>query len=186
MDQRLSELNSKMQKAIEIIRGDITSIRTGRASPSIVENIVITSYGGSQKLKVMEMGTINVQDSRTLIIQPWDISTINDIYKGIMEENIGLTPVIDSNIIRISFPLLTEERREEFVKMLKQKLEAGKIMIRQVRHDKMSELKRMFEKNEITEDDRKRLEEEIQKMTDEHIGLIDELGQQKEEELMKI
>lgn len=186
MDQRLPEVQEKMQKAVEILRADFSSIRTGRATPSLVENIVVSAYGGGQKLKVMEMGTITVPDPRTLIIQPWDQTVVNEIVKGILEANIGLTPVIDGAIIRITFPPLTEERRQEYVKLLKQKLEAGRVMIRQIRHDKMAEIKRMFENDEITEDDRKRLEEELQHLTDKFIAAVEELGGEKKQELLQI
>lgn len=186
MDPRLLEVHDRMQKAVQIISSDLSAIRTGRAAPSIVENIVISAYGGSQKLKVMELGTISSSDPKTLVIQPWDTSTLPDIHKGIMEANIGLSPVVDSNVVRISFPPLTEERRMEFIKLLKQKIEAGKVMIRQVRHDKMSELKRGFESKEITEDERRKLEEELQKMTDELIGEIENIGNKKEQELIQL
>lgn len=186
MDIRLYDIKQKMKKAVEIVSTDIGSVRTSRPAPSLVENIIINAYGGLQKLRVMELGTIAVQDAKTLIIQPWDSSVLSEIQKGIMEANIGLTPTIDGNLIRISFPPLTEERRDEFVKLLKQKIEAGKVMVRQVRHEKMGDIKRSFEQKQLTEDDRRKLEEDLQKLTDEHIVQIDEIGKKKEEELTQI
>lgn len=186
MDLRLTDVLDKMQKAVDIISSDLTSIRTGRAVPSLVENIVVSAYGGTQKLRIMEMGTITVVDPKMLLITPWDISVIEEIQKGVSEANIGLNPVVDGNVIRISFPSLTEERRKEFIKLLKQKIEAGKVMVRQIRHDKMSEIKRSFESDDLTEDDKKHLEEEIQKLTDEYVLNIEATGKRKEEELMRI
>ncbi len=186
MDQQLSEVQEKMRKAVEILRTDLSSIRTGRATPSLIENIIISAYEDSQKLKIMEMGTITASDPRTLIIQPWDQNVALDIVRGILKANIGLTPTIDGAIIRITIPPLTEERRREYVRLLKQKLEAGRVMIRQIRHDKMIEFKRRFENDEITEDERKRLERELQRLTDESIAEIDTLGKEKEEELLQI
>ena len=186
MDQRLTDVNDKMRKALEIVQNDLSSIRTGRVFPALIENIVVSSYGGTQRLKIMEMGTISAPDVHTLVVQPWDKSVIEEIYKGLLEANIGLNPVVDGEVIRLTFPPLTEERRKEFVKLLKQKLEAGKVMIRQQRHDKMANLKRSNENGELTEDDRKHLENEVQKLTDEFVGKIEELGKRKEEELMQI
>jgi ribosome recycling factor len=186
MDIRLTDTSQRMQKAVEIVSSDFSSIRTGRANSSLIENIMVSAYDGAQKLKVMELGTISAPDAKTLVVQPWDSSVTNDISRALSEANIGLNPIVDGNIIRISFPPLTEERRAEFVKLLKQKVESGKVMIRQLRHDKMAELKRGEEKNEITEDDRKHLENELQKLTDEYTEKIEEMGKRKEEELTQI
>lgn len=186
MDIRLYEVKQNMKKAVEIVSADFSMIRTGRAMPSLIENIVVTTYGGAQKLRIMELGTISAPDSKTLVVQPWDTSVTADIQKAIMEANIGLNPSVDGNIVRIAFPLLTEERRAEFIKLLKQKIEAGRVMIRQIRHDKMSEIKRSFEEKILTEDDKHKLEEDIQSLTDEYIKEIEELGTKKEEELIQI
>jgi len=186
MDIRLTDVSQRMQKAVEIVSTDFSSIRTGRASASLIENIMVSAYDGAQKLKVMELGTISTPHAKTLVVEPWDTSVINDISKALSEANIGLNPIVDVNVIRISLPPLTEERRAEFVKLLKQKVESGKVMIRQLRHDKMADLKRGEEKNEITEDDRKHLENELQKLTDEYTAKIGEMGKRKEEELIQI
>src|SRR3972149_4828423 len=129
----LTDTQSKMQKALEIIRGDLGSIHTGRATPVLVENVVVSVYGGTQKLKIMELGTIATSDSRTLVITPFDPSIIEEMQKGLLEANIGLTPVLEGEIIRISIPSLSEERRQEYIKLAKTKLENGRIMIRQIR-----------------------------------------------------
>src|SRR4030042_2282141 len=137
MEQILSPAHEKMRKALEISKNDLSSIRSGRATPALVEHMVIAAYGGSQHLKLMEMATITTMDAKTLGIAPYDPSVIVDIEKGILEANTGLTPVIDGEIIRISIPPLSEERRLEYIKLAKAKLESGRVMIRQIRQEAM-------------------------------------------------
>jgi ribosome recycling factor len=185
-DQYTAGVKSKMLKALDVTKSDIGTVRTGRATPALVENIIIPAYGGSQKMKVMEMATISATDNRSLVIVPFDPSTREEIIKGIQESNAGLTPISDGEQIRITIPPLTEERRQEYLKLARAKLEAGRIMIRQIRHEEMAKLKRTFEAKDITEDDRKRLEKQYQEITDEMIGEIDRLGDLKEKELMQI
>ena len=182
----LDEYREKMDKAIEFLKDDIATIRTGRASPAMVENVSISAYGGQSRLQVKEMGTITTQDARTLIIQSWDTSVVGDIVKGIQGANLGLTPVVDGEIIRISVPALSEERREEYVKLLKAKLEGGRVAIRQIRRDRMSEIKRQFEEKVLNEDDKRREEEELQKLTDEMNEKIAQIGEKKEQEIREI
>lgn len=186
MDLNLSETKQKMLKALELIKADLATLRTGRASPALVENLEVLVYGGAQKLKIIELASITTPDPHLILITPWDQSIIGDIAKGIQVSNIGLSPVIDSSSIRLSIPPLTEERRLELVKAMRQKLEAGKVMIRQVRHDLMAEIKRAYDEKELIEDDKKRIEETLQKTTDEMMGEIDRLGMAKEEELMTV
>jgi ribosome recycling factor len=181
-----NEVKSNMQKVIEVIKVDLGTVRTGRASPSLVENVVIAAYGGTQKLKVVELAQIAAQDPQTIVITPYDQSIIGEIHKGLIEGNIGLTPVIDGQLIRISIPPLTEERRQQLVSLVNQKLEGGRIQIRQVRHDAMNEIKKHLNDKAISEDEMFRLEKEIQKFTDETIAELDSLGKKKEEELMAI
>lgn len=175
-----------MQKALEVIKGDLATIRTGRATPALVEHIVINAYGGTQRLKVMELATFAVTDPHTLVLTPFDQSIIGDINKGIMETNVGLNPVIDGGVIRISIPPLSEERRQEFVKLMHQKLEGGKVMIRQIRHDVMGDIRRKSLAHEVAEDEKSHLEKQIQEVTDEMMAEIEVLGEHKEKELMQI
>lgn len=175
-----------MDKTLEIIRGEISTIRTGRAQPAIVENIVCAVYGGTQHLKVVELGNISAPTPGTIVIAPWDASIIGEIRQGIQNANVGLTPIIDNDVIRIQIPSLSEERRMEYVKLLHKHLENGKIMIRQIRHDKMADIKREFDEKLIGEDENFRLEQELQKITDQYVEQIDELGEKKEAELMQI
>jgi ribosome recycling factor len=181
-----SSLRSKMQSSLNTVATDIAGIRTGRATPALVENIVCPAYGGTQKLKVMELATITAPDPTQIVINPWDKSIIGDIKKGIMEANIGMNPSIDGEIIRITMPPLTTEDREKYIKLLSGKLETGKVMIRQVRSDEMHEIKKKFEAKEITEDDKFGQEKKLQEITDEYIGKIEEMGGKKKAELLQI
>jgi len=186
MDNVLGETQRKMRSVLEIIRADLATVRTGRATPSLVENIVIKAYGGAQKLKLMEMATIATSDSQTLVISPYDKSVLDEIARGIMEANIGLTPSSDGNVIRINIPPLSEERRQELIRVMKQKLENGRIQIRQVRHEAMDIVKKQFTDKEISQDDLTRLEKEIQKATDDTMAAIEAMRERKEEELLQI
>ena len=176
-------LRQSMQKVIEVLKTDLSSVRTGRATPSLVENIVINAYGGSAKMKIVELAHVSTSDSQTLLITPFDPSIIGKINKGIQESNTGFNPVIDGVVIRISIPLLSEERRKELVHLVNQKLEGGRIQVRQFRHEAMNDVKK---DKTISEDEVERLEKEIQKLTDEIIAEIDALGAKKEEELMAV
>jgi ribosome recycling factor len=186
MDDFLNDTRQKMQKVIEALVSDVATLRAGRASPALIENITIDAYGGTQRLKIMEMGTVSVTDPHTLVISPWDVSQVEDIRKGIAAANVGLTPVTDGEVVRINIPPLTEERRKELVKALHQKTEAGRVMIRQVRHELMVEFKKQFEEKILAEDERSRREEELQKTTTKFMTEIDRIGDNKVEELMTV
>lgn len=179
----INSARQKMQKAFELLHEDLATIRTGRATPSLIENIVISVYGGGTRLKLMELATIATSDPQTLVITPFDNSIIGEIQKGILEANVGLNPVIDGQLIRIAIPRLSEERRQELIHLMHQKLENGRIMVRQIRHEAMIEIKKQ---KGISEDEVARLEKEVQKVTDEVILDIDTLGKKKEEELLQI
>ena len=182
----LDSVKQNMQKVVDVIKVDLGTVRTGRAAPSLVENVVIHAYGGTQNLRVIELAQIAAQDSQTLVITPYDSSIIGEISKGLMEGNVGLTPVIDGTIIRISIPALTEERRQQLVGLVNQKLEGGKVQVRQVRHEAMDDVKKELNAKNISEDDLARLEKDIQRITDQTIGELEFLGKKKEEELMAI
>lgn len=181
-----NQARDQMKKAIEITRNDISSIRSGRATPALVEHMVIAVYGGSQRLKMMELATITTMDAKTLVIAPYDPSIIAEIEKGILEANVGLTPVVDGEIVRITIPPLSEERRQEYIKLVRTKLEGGRIMIRQIRHEGMKHLKILETEGTISEDQRKHGEKVVQELTDEMIAEIDTMGERKEAELMQI
>ncbi len=182
----LDEVQQRMQKVLEVLMADLATVRTGRATPALVENVVIRAYGGSSKLKIMELATIAASDPHTLVLTPFDKSVLDEIQKGILQANIGFTPSTDGNVIRIAIPPLSEERRQELIRVMKQKLENGRIMIRQIRHEAMTSVKKQFTDKEISQDEEKRLEKEIQKATDDTMAAIEAMRERKEEELLQI
>lgn len=184
MDTIINETKQKMQKSLEVLQQDFATVRSGKANPGVVENISIEAYEGTW-LKVMELATVSAQDHQTLLISPFDKSVMGKIQKGIEEANIGMNPVASGDVLRIVLPPLTEERRKEFVKLISQKAESGKIMIRQARHEAMDAVKKEKE-NGASEDDVARLEKEIQKLTDDFIAEIEDMKTGKEKELMQI
>lgn len=186
MDDLLNTASLQMQKVIDVLKVDLSSVRAGKASPSLVENIVVNAYGGTTKLKVIELAQVHAQDAQTLLITPFDAMVIGEIHKAIQESNTGFTPVIDAGSVRISIPPLSEERRQQLVSLVHQKLEGGKVQIRQQRHEIMNDLKKQLAEKSLSEDEEARLEKEAQKLVDETIAQIDSLGKQKQEELMAI
>ena len=186
MDNIISQVKSRMQKAIEVLHHDFATVRTGKASPSLVENIVINAYGGTQPLRVLELATIHAQDNNTLVIAPFDRSIISEIEKGISSANVGLNQIVDEQVLRINLPPLTQERRAEFVKLIKQKAEQGKVALRQIRHEGMEEAKKTAELKGHSEDEVTRIEKEVQRTTDEFTEKIDTLTSDKEKELMTL
>lgn len=186
MESIISEAKKRMQKVLEVLVTDLSTVRAGRASPALVENVIVSVYNGTTKLKIKELATIGTSDSQTLVITPFDHSVLDELQKGILEANIRLTPTNDGNVIRISIPPLSEERRQELIHLMKQKLEGGKIMVRQVRHEAMNEIKKQISDKNISSDDSSRLEKEVQKATDDASSSIEAIGEKKETELLQI
>ncbi|MBI3290254.1 ribosome recycling factor [Candidatus Microgenomates bacterium] len=180
------DVRQKMELAVEAVKEDLSSIRTGRATPALVEAIVVTTYGGSQKLKIVELATITTPDPRTILISPWDKSVVFDIKRAVEENKSGLNPVINDDVIRVSLAPMTAEDRESYTKLLGQKLENGKISIRRVRAEAMGEVGSAFERKEFGEDEKFSREERVQKLTDEYVGKIEEMGKTKEQELQQV
>ncbi len=183
MDPVITTTKQKLQKVLDVLKDDMATVRTGRAAPSLVENITISAYGGTAKLKVMELATIGTPDTKTIVITPFDASTVHDIQKGIEVANVGFNPIIDGSLLRISIPPLSLERRQELIKAMKHKLENGRVMVRQVRHEMIEDMKKDYDGRE---DDIKRFEKEVQKAVDETIEIIEDWGKQKEQELLQI
>lgn len=186
IDSILSHTREKMRKVIEVTRADLSSIRSGRATASLVENILITAYEGTQKLRVMEMATISVPDAKTLVITPYDPSTREDLIRGIQAGSANLTPVSDGDVLRVTIPAMSQEQREDYIKLARTKLEGGRIMVRQVRQEAMKDLKREQDEKTISEDQEKVGEKKVQELTDEIMSEIDALGEKKEVELMQV
>lgn len=179
-------VKDKMVKAMQVLSEDLATIRTGRATPALVENLVIPAYEGTQHLRLKEMATITTEGPRMIIIAPFDPTVIRDIEKGINTANLGYTGAVDGNIIRINIPPLTDERRNEYIKLAHAKFEGGRVMVRQVRHEAMADLKRKFEGKELGEDEKKHIEHEIQNYTDEFMAEIEVMRENKEKELREI
>lgn len=185
-DDIVSQAREKMQKAVSVLKDDLSTIRTGRATPALVENVEAKVYEGTQTLTIKELATITTDGPRSLIISPFDPSVISEIEKAINSANLGFSAIVDENIIRIKIPPLTQERREEFLKLAGAKIEGGRIMVRQIRQEAMSKIKKLFEEKEISEDEKFRLEKEVQKATDQTIEEIEKLRQRKEKELREV
>lgn len=175
-----------MEEVVGLVRQDVASIRTGRATPALVADILIETYGGSTKLKVVELASITTPDPRSLMISPWDKTTLLDIKKGIDMAKAGFNPVVDGEVVRISLPVLTAEDRQNYLRLLSQKLENGRIMVRRARQEAMEETKSGFEKKEFGEDEKFLREKRIQELTDEYVEKIDQTGKTKEQELMQV
>ncbi|MDQ3239217.1 MAG: ribosome recycling factor [bacterium] len=179
------ELEIALQKTVDALKTDLNSIRTGRATPALVENVMAEVYGS--KMRIMELATILAADAHTITIQPWDMGNLTPIRKGIEEANLGLNPQIDAtNVIRITIPALTQERRIELVKRVKQVIEDHKIQLRMHRQDTMKDIERSEKEKLISEDEAKRMKEKVQKTLDDFIAKIDSIGSSKEEELMRV
>lgn len=184
LDEVYKDMKARMQKTLKVLEHDLTKIRTGRASASLVEEIMVDYYGTPTPLN--QLASISVPESRLITIQPWDPSSLAAIEKAILKSSeLGLTPTNDGKIIRLSIPALTEERRKELVKLVKKMGEEAKVAIRQIRRDANELLKKMKKDKEISEDDLHRGQEEVQKITDEFIKKVEALLNKKEEEIMK-
>lgn len=179
-----NQVKQKMEEIASMVRDDVSAIRTGRATPALVEDIVVDAYGGAQKMRLNELASITATDAQTVVISPWDKSIIGEIKKGILASNAGYNPSIDGDIIRIVMLPLTREDREKYVKLLGTKLENGKIMLRQVRTNVMKDIKDLFEKKEISEDEKFGSEKRLQEITDQYVKTIEDMGEAKEKELL--
>ncbi len=182
-DEILVELRSKMNKSINVLKKELSKIRTGRASTALIEDIMIECYGTEMPLK--QIASISVPESRMILIQPWDKSIIGEIEKGILKSDLGLTPVNDGKVIRINIPPLTEERRKGLVKLVRKVGEDIKVAIRNNRREANDQFKKLKNEKQISEDDYRRALNEVQKITDEFIEKVEKLVQEKEKEIMK-
>lgn len=178
------DLESKMKKTISVYKEDLQSIRAGRANPSLLEKITVDYYGQSTPLN--QVAGISAPEPRLLTISPWDASLISEIEKAILKSDLGLNPSNDGKVVRLVIPQLTEERRKELSKVVKKNGENAKVAIRNLRRDAIDEVKKLEKAKEISEDDRKSYEEEIQKLTDKYVEELDKITKAKEEELMEI
>lgn len=184
MQEIKNTTTEKMQKSFESLLHNYSKVRTGRASASILDDVRINYYG--QPTPVKQLCNISIPEPRTIIVQPWDKTTLADIEKAILGANIGITPENDGNVIRLPFQPLTEEKRKDIVRELKKIAEEARVAIRNIRRDSNDQAKKMKKDSEISEDDEKKLLKEIQDITDEWIGKIDEVEKSKEKEIMEV
>jgi ribosome recycling factor len=180
----LKDAENKMQKCVDSTRSEFASIRTGRATPALLDRLHVEAYGAAVPLK--QVASVSVPDPRSLVITAFDRNTVGDIRKAIEKSDLGLTPNIDGNAIRLSIPPLNEERRKDLVKVVKKKAEEGKVAVRNVRHKVHDDIKTQLKDHKITEDDNKRLQDQLQKLTDKFIKDIDQLVAAKEKEIMEV
>ena len=183
MDARLQQYDDKMRKTVDFLEGDYATIRAGRANPHVLDKIRVNYYG--TPTPIQQVGNITVPEARMLQIAPWEKSLLKEIEKAIQTSDIGINPSNDGNVIRLVFPELTEERRKDLVKEIKKKAEEGKVAVRNIRRDGNDSLKKLA-KSEISEDEIKQLEEELQKLTDKYIKEIDALMESKSKEIMTV
>ncbi len=183
IDDIYQDTQDSMSKSIEALERELNRVRTGRASLSILDGIKVDYYGTLTPLN--QMATLAVPESRLITIQPWDVSVIKDIEKAILKSDLGLTPANDGKILRISIPPLTEERRKELVKLVHKMCEEHKVSVRNVRRDSNELLKSLKKDGDISEDEAFKAQDEVQKITDEHVKLIDECYTNKEKEILE-
>lgn len=184
MKELYKPYSEKMGKTIESVKGDFASVRAGRANAGVLDRITVEYYGTATPLN--QVASISTPDPRTLMIQPWDSKLLKTIEKAIQTSDLGINPQNDGRVIRLSFPQLTEERRKELTKQVRKYAEGGKVAIRNIRRDAIEKFKDMKKKSELTEDDYKECEEEMQKMTDQRCKELDDLTAEKEKELMAV
>jgi ribosome recycling factor len=183
-DAYFKEIESRMHKCVDATRNEFASIRTGRAAPALLDRLVVDAYGQTVPLK--QVAGVSTPDSRTLLITAWDKGVVPSIRKAVEKSDLGLTPNVDGAAIRLSIPPLNEERRTELAKIVKKKAEDGRIAVRNVRHRAHDELKGQLKSHDITEDDNKRMQESLQRLTDRYVKEIDALVAAKEKEIMEV
>ncbi|HET7589598.1 MAG TPA: ribosome recycling factor [Solirubrobacterales bacterium] len=184
IDELLADAKERMAKSVESSRGELATVRTGRASPHLLDRIVVDYYGNPTPLK--QLANIAAADARLLTVTPFDKSVLGAIEKAVQESDVGLTPSNDGNVIRLQIPEMTEERRREMVKVVHGVAEEGRVAVRNVRRDIMSDLRDLKKEGEVGEDEERRAEETLQKRTDEAVAEIDTLLKGKEEEILEV
>ena len=184
IEELLQDARERMSKAVEATRNEFGSVRTGRATPALLDRVMVEYYGAQTPLK--QLATVSAPEARLLSVQPFDKSSIKSIEKAIMESDVGLTPNNDGNLIRLSIPELTEERRRQLVKVVRTIAEDGRIGIRNVRRDTMQDLRELRDAGEVGADDEHRAETELQRLTDEKVGELDNFLKHKEEEILEV
>ena len=184
MNEQISNAQGKMEKCIKSLEHEFSTIRAGRANPAVLDRVLVDYYG--TPTPVQQMAAISVSEARILVVQPWDLSQLKAIEKAILASDIGITPTNDGKVLRLAFPQPTEDRRKELVKQVKKYGEEAKVTIRNVRRDTMEKFKTMKKNSEITEDDMKGYEKDVQKLTDKFCDIVDSTVAEKEKEIMSL
>jgi ribosome recycling factor len=184
VESAMKDAVEKMDKAIVVLKEELSGVRTGRATPALLSRLTMDYYG--TQVPIQQMASFSVPEPRTLVIQPFDKNAIGAIEKAVMQSDIGITPSNDGNVIRLSFPPLTEERRKELIKVVHHRAEEGRVAVRNVRRHSKEALEKLEHEGAISEDDLVRSEKELQKLTDKHVAAIDEILAHKEQELKEI
>ena len=184
MSAEMKVYEEKMLKTIEVVKANFAAVRAGRANAGVLDRITVDYYGAATPLN--QVAAISSPDPRTLMIQPWDGSLLKAIEKAIQTSDLGINPQNDGRVIRLAFPQLTEERRKDLTKQVRKYSEEGKVALRNIRRDAMDDIKKKTKKSELTEDDQKKLEKELQELTDKRCKDIDDLTAKKEKELMAV
>jgi ribosome recycling factor len=180
----LEEGDGRKKKSVEALKKDLGTFRTGRANPALIENVIVDYYGTSTPLN--QLASITVAEARMLLVQPWDRQSLPSVEKAILKSGTGLNPSNDGNVLRLAIPQLTEERRKEMVRTVRKKVEDGRVEVRNIRRDVLEQLRAMEKEKEISQDECKRAQEQLQKMTDLYIVQMDGLGVEKEKEMMEV
>jgi ribosome recycling factor len=184
VNARIAEAESNMKKTVELVKKEFASLRAGRATPALLDKIMVSYYGTPTPIN--QLATISVPEPRLLVIQPWDKSVLPEIERAILKSDLGITPASDGTVIRLAIPQLTQERRAELVKVVRKKAEEGRVAIRNIRREINDKVKQLQKNGEISEDELRRAQDEIQKLTDKYIKEIDQLLNSKEQEIMQI
>jgi len=180
----LADAEERMKKALEAVRRELSSIRTGKASPALLDTVRVEAYG--QHVSIKEVGAVSVPEPRLLVVQPWDRSLVKAISRAILQSDLGLNPTDDGQVVRVPIPVLTEERRKDLVKLVAKLTEEGRVHIRQVRHDLNKDIRHQQDGGTLAEDDARRLTADVQKLTDRYVALVDELLKKKTAEVMEV
>jgi ribosome recycling factor len=184
IDEIKADAKKRMDKSIDALKSELTKIRTGRAHPSLLDHLTVEYYGS--EVPFSQVANVGIEDSRTLTVTPWEKSMVPVIEKAIMNSDLGLNPASAGTVIRVPMPPLTEERRKDLVRLVKSEAENSRVAIRNIRRDANSDFKDLLKEKEISEDEARKAEDDIQKLTDQHIARIEEVLAEKEKELMEI
>lgn len=180
----LAQVDKNMDRAIEALKRDLGTLRTGRASPALIEDVIVDYYGVPTPLK--QIASISVPDARAIMVQPWDKQSLREIEKGLLKSEMGFNPSNDGNMITVPIPALNQERRQELVRLLKRKIEDGKVSIRNVRRDGLEALRKLEKDKSISQDENRRAQDQLQKKTDGHTKTIDQVANAKETEILQV